>query len=143
VEEVGSQELLGVERAVQRSHRVRNRRHEDHEQEDVRDVELPDAMADADGRDEEALALHAPAVHHPGGVAGDQDEHLGRVTEHDRLQRELRQEVVGEVVEEYAEQGEAAEEVQAQVTPRLGHRDLLRAGPVEDHALPGAMNQQR
>jgi hypothetical protein len=81
----------------------------------VRDVELPDAMADAHGRDEEALALHAPAIHHAGGVAGDQDEHLGRVAEHERLDGKLRQEVVREVVEEDRDQGDTAEEIQPQV----------------------------
>ena len=47
LQEVGGLGLLGVDRAVQGFDRVRHHRHEHHEQEHVRDVELPQPLADA------------------------------------------------------------------------------------------------
>jgi hypothetical protein len=121
VEEVGGLELLGVERLVEGVDGVRHRRHEDREEEHVGDVELPDPVPDAERRDQEALALHGAPVHHAGGVAGDQDEHLRRVGEHHRLERELRHDVVGDVVDKDREEGETPKHIEPQVAPAFRH----------------------
>ena len=134
VEKVGSAELLGVERVVEGTGRVCHHRDEHHEQKDVGDVELPHPVVDAYPGNHETLALHGATVHYAGGVAGDQDEHLGRVREHHRLERKLRQNIVGEVIDEDTEKGEATEKIKPEVAlhNRRTARDAHRITPSKD-----------
>src|SRR5262249_56570154 len=53
----------------------------DREQEDVGDVDLPGPPQDAGAGEDEAAFAHFLAVDEGGGVAGDEDENLGRVAE--------------------------------------------------------------
>src|SRR5438034_10476664 len=100
------------------------------------DVELPHPVVDAHSSHQKTLALHGATVHHAGGVAGDQDEHLGRVGKHHRLKRKIRQDVVRHVVDEHAEESKAAEKIKAEValggrrTGRGGH-DLFRVTSID------------
>ena len=132
VEKVGSAELLGVERIVEGTGRICHHRDEHHKQKDMGDVELPHPVVDADPSYHETLALHGATVHDAGGVAGDEDEHLGRVREHHRLERKLRQDIVGEVIDEDAKKGEAAEKIKPEVAlhSRRTARDAHNLFPV-------------
>src|SRR5262245_54673762 len=94
-------------------------------------------MVNTDAGDDETLALHSPTIHHAGGQAGDQDEHFGRVGEHQRLQCKLRYEIVGEMIDENTEEREAAEKIDPKVAPhsRWTARDAHNYFPVtsSDH----------
>ena len=59
----------------------------------------------------------APIGQH-GRIAGKQHEYLGRIGEAEVFQREIGQHVVGNVVDENEEQGEAAEEIDPEVAVR-------------------------
>ncbi len=93
------------------------------------DIELPDAMVDAHAGDQQALTFHRAAVHHASGVTGDQDEHLRCVGEHRRLERELGEEVIGDVVDEDGEQSKASKEIEPKVAfhSAAGHHCILRS----------------
>jgi hypothetical protein len=65
-------------------------------------------MVDSERGDQKTLAFHRATVYHPCGITGNQDEHFGRIGEHQRLERKLRHDVVRDMVDEYAEKGEAA-----------------------------------
>ena len=116
LEKVGGAELLGVDRVIEGIDQVRHRRHELHEQKDMGDVELPHPVIDAHPGPQQALTLDRAPVHHPGSVARDQDEHLGRVGESHRLEGELRQEAVPvDMVDKDAKEGKAAKEIEPKV----------------------------
>ena len=119
LEKVGGTELLDVDRVIEVIDQVRHRRHELHEQKDVRDVELPHPMIDAHRGPQQAPMLDGAPVHHPGSVARDEDEHLSRVEESQRLQGELRHEAVpDDMVYKNAKEGKAAKKIKPQVTLR-------------------------
>ena len=58
---------------------VKYQRRKDHKQEDVCDVELPNPAIDLGRGDNGTLPLQSLPVNHSGGVAGNEDEHLGGV----------------------------------------------------------------
>jgi formate dehydrogenase assembly factor FdhD len=82
----------------------------------MRDVKLPDSMVNAQPRYQKTLALHGAAVYHAGCISGDENENLGRVGEHNRLNGELGQNIIGEVIDENAKEGEAAKKIKPEVT---------------------------
>jgi hypothetical protein len=81
------------------------------------DVELPHAQVHAKPCDHEAALVEHAAEHQARGIAGDQDEHLGRIGESERLNGEQRKDVAGDVINEDAEQGEASKKIESEVAP--------------------------
>ena len=112
----GPGEFLGVDRVIERINQIGHRRHELHEEKDVGDVQLPHPVIDAHTDPQQTLSLdHAP-IHHPGSVARDKDEHLGRVGESHRLEGEPRQEAAPvDMVYKDAKEGNAAKEIKPKV----------------------------
>ena len=116
LEKVGGTELLGVDRVIEVIDQVRHRRHEQHEQKDMGDVELPHPMIDAHPGPQQTPLLDGAPVYHPGSIARDEDKHLSRVGESQRLQGELRQEAVRvDMVYKNAKEGNAAKKIEPQV----------------------------
>ena len=95
---------------------------EDHEQKDMRDIELPHAAIDLRRGEKRAVAVQALAIDQCRGVARDEDEHLGRVAERDRVEGEVGQHVLGNMVDEDEEQRQAAKEIEPEVAARGGGR---------------------
>ncbi len=81
LEEIHDPHLFGVERVLEAGGDVGDFRKKDREQEHVGDINLPDAAQDARGRHHEAGLKHRTAIDEGRGVAGDEDENLGRVGE--------------------------------------------------------------
>lgn len=72
----------------------------DHEQHDVSRVELPDALEDA-GCSHDVSALDGDSgVDNGCGIAGDEDEQIGRAAEAEIAQGQRADRVVGDVVQE-------------------------------------------
>ncbi|MGY3078666.1 hypothetical protein ACVWZZ_005074 [Bradyrhizobium sp. LM6.10] len=61
--------LFGVERVLEPGRDVGDFGKEDREQEDVGDIDLPDAPQDARGGDDDAGLQHRPTVDEGGGIA--------------------------------------------------------------------------
>ena len=93
----------------------------DGEQEHVRDIDLPGALQDAGARDDEAALAHRAAVDEGRGIAGDEDEDLGRVAEAVIADGEPGDDVVRDMVEEDQPEREPAEQVEPQVASGRGH----------------------
>jgi len=53
----------------------------DHEQDDMGDIELPDALGQPGGADDEAAVQHHPRIDEGGGVSGNENEQVGGVAE--------------------------------------------------------------
>src|SRR6202008_564525 len=74
LEKIEDAHLLVIERVLESGGDVGDLRHVDDEQEHVRDVDLPGALEDAGGGDDEAALLHGAAVNEGRRVAGNEDE---------------------------------------------------------------------
>ena len=81
LEEIEDAHLLGVERIVEASGHIGDFRHVDHEQENMRGVDLPGAAQDPGRGQHEAALVHRPAVDERRRIAGDEYEDLGGVAE--------------------------------------------------------------
>ncbi len=125
LQKVRDTHLFGVDRVLHDEDRVADLGGEDHEEEDMRDIELPDAAIDLRGREKRPVRRKRAAIDQRGGVARDEDEHLGGVVEGDRAQGEIGEHVLGNVVDEDEEQRQAAKEIEPQIAcrfrRRLGH----------------------
>ena len=87
----------------------------DHEQEDVRDIDLPGALEDARADTTKPCSRHGAAVDEGGGVAGDEDENLGRVAEAVIADRDPGDDVGGDVIEIDQPEREPAKQVEPQI----------------------------
>ena len=114
-EEIEDIHFLGVERIVERRRDIGDLGHEDREQKDVRDVDLPGAPQHARARDDEAALAHGAAIDESRGVAGNEDEDLGRVGKAVIADGEPVHDVLGNVVEKNQPQRDAAEQIEPQV----------------------------
>src|SRR5204863_2029408 len=92
----------------------------DDEQENVRDVELPHALEQLGGADQEAALEHHLRVDEGGGVAGDEDEQVGCVAEAVIARRHPGDDVMRNVVKEDRPVGDTPEQVQAQIAATRG-----------------------
>ena len=71
----------------------------DHEQDDVGDIELPDALGQPRGADDEAAFQHHPGIDEGGGIAGNENEQVGGVAEPVIAGGDPVHDVVGDVVQ--------------------------------------------
>jgi hypothetical protein len=92
----------------------------------VRDIELPHPVVHTDPGIKKTPKLEGATVHHTGGIAGDQDEDLRSISEHHRLKCKRRQDVVWEMIEKDAEEGETAEKIKPEIA--LHGRRMTRDG---------------
>jgi hypothetical protein len=90
----------------------------------VGDVDLPDAAQDARAGDHEAALAHFPAVDEGRGVAGDENEDLGRVAEAVVANGDPGDEIGRDVIEKDQPQREATEQIEPQIAFGGNHRGL-------------------
>jgi hypothetical protein len=95
----------------------------------VRDIELPHPLHQLCCADQEAALQHHLRVDERCGVAGDEDEQVGRVAEAVVAGRHPGDDVVRNVVEEDRPVGDPAKQVQAQIaaTGRENGLDIAHA----------------
>ena len=105
--------LIREQRVVEEFQRIRDLGVEDHEQAQMRDVQLPDTPVNAREPHRHAFPPEHRSIRQGGGVAGDENEHLGGVAEREGTQGEVADGVVGDVIDEDEDQREPAEEVEA------------------------------
>ncbi len=117
VDEVVDAKILAVGLVLHRQRRVTDRRREENECEDVRDVELPRPAIDVAGGGDWPLPLERLSIDGRRGIAGYEDEDLRRVGECDRVQRDIRQDVIRNMVDENEQERQTAKEVKPQVAP--------------------------
>jgi hypothetical protein len=83
----------------------------------VRDVELPDAAVDLRGGHDRSAPLQCLTVNGGGSEAGNEDEDFRRIAERERLQGEIGQDVIGDVIEEDEDERETAKQIEPQIAP--------------------------
>ena len=126
---------------------IGNLGHEDREQEDMRDIDLPGALEDARAGDQRAALAHRAAVHEGGGIAGDEDEDFGGVAEAVIADGDPADDVGRDMVEKDQPERDPTEQVEPQIAlgwdrrgrDRVGHRRGSRlglAGPGQIELLP-------
>ncbi len=108
-------DVLGVAEVAEVAGRERQADAANHEQHQVPDVYLTDAVEDARNARLEPLSLEHARVGEHRGEAGEEDEDLRRIREAEVAQRELGEHVAGNVVDKDEEQGQAAKEVDSQI----------------------------
>src|SRR5260370_27808122 len=101
VEKVAAAHLIIVDRVVERRDGVRYLGDEDHEEEDVGDIELPGATEDPGRGVERPLQCERPAIDESSGVTRDEDEHFRPVKELNRLDGEIAEDVLRNRIDEY------------------------------------------
>ncbi len=84
----------------------------------VGDIKLPGPPQHLCGRVERALARQPPAIDQGGCEAGNEDEHLGRVVETERLQGEIAQHILRNVIDKDQDQRHAAEKIETEIALR-------------------------
>ena len=87
----------------------------DREQEHMRDIDLPGALEQAGGGDDEAMLLHGAAVDEGRGIAGDEDEDFGGVGKAVIADGDPAHRIRRNVVEEDEPEGQPAEQVEPQI----------------------------
>ena len=115
LEEIEHAHFLAVERIVEARRDIGDFGEVDGEQEDVRDINLPGALEQAGGGDDEAVLAHRTAVDEGRGIAGDEDKDLSGVGKAVIADRDPAHRVGWDMVEEDQPQGYAAEQVQPQI----------------------------
>src|SRR5579883_1306408 len=104
LKEIGDAQLFCIDRIVDRQDGIGDFGGEDDEQEDVGDVELPNTAVDLRRREERAPLPQAAAINEGCGVAGNEDEYLGRVGKGERAQGEIGKKIVRNMIDEDEEQ---------------------------------------
>ncbi len=136
LEEIEDIHFLGVERVVERRRDIGDLRHEDRKQKDVRHVDLPGTPQHARAGDDDAALAHGAAIDESRGVAGNEDEDLGRVGKAVIADGEPVHDVLRNVVEKNQPQRDAAEQIEPQVALAWnGKRSSHRRG--YDGHFPG------
>ena len=92
----------------------------DDEQDDVRDIELPDALGEAGGADDKAAIDHHPRVDEGGGIARDEHEQVGGVGKPVVPGRDPVDDVVGDVVQKDRPVRDPAKQVEPEITSFFG-----------------------
>src|SRR5262249_8816118 len=87
----------------------------DDQEHEVGDVDLADPLADAARAGPEAIALEPPTEGERRGIAGNEDEYLGRVREAEILERQVGENVARDVIDEDEDQRQAAKEIEARI----------------------------
>ncbi len=129
LEEIEDAHFLAVERVLEARRDVGDFGEEDREQEDMRDIDLPDPAQDARRRNHEADLQHRAAVDEGRRIAGDEDEDFGGVGKAVVADGEPGQNVGRQMIDEDQPQREPAEQVEAQFAlARHRHRDGGRIG---------------
>jgi len=115
VKKVGDPHFLIVHRVLERRRRVGHLGNEDHEQEDVRNIELPSAAQHLSGGVQRPFFRQAPAVDQGSGEAGNKNEDFRRIEKPERLQGEIAEYVFRYMIDEDKDQRHAAEEIEAEI----------------------------
>ena len=133
VDQAGDIELVDDLRLVPALRDEADRGDIDDEQQNVRDVELPDALQEPRRADQEAALQHDLGVHKRGGVAGDEDEQVRGVAEAVVADRQPVHDVVRNVIEEDPPVGDSPEQIEAKVAAagRQNGLDAHDNGPIE------------
>src|SRR5260370_33621929 len=120
---------------------VKYQRSKDHKQEDVCDVELPNPAIDLGRGDDGTAPLESLSVNHGGGVARNKDEHLSGVAKRERLQRQIREDIIRNVVDEDENQRQTAKQIKPEIAPAplMGITAVARALRVSVHRKNIAM----
>src|SRR5438045_3787508 len=105
IEEIGDPHLLIVHGVIEGRDSVGHFGNEDHEQEDVRDVELPGAAQHLGGRVDDTLFDEPATVDEGRGEAGDENENFCRVEKAKCLQRKIAEDVFRNVINKDKDQG--------------------------------------
>jgi hypothetical protein len=108
---------LGIAEAQRQ---VADRGDVDHEQDDMGDIELPDPLGQPSRADDEAAFQHHPGIDEGGGVAGNEDEQVGGVTEPVIAGGDPVHDVVGNVVEVDRPVRDPAKQVEPEVASFVG-----------------------
>src|SRR5262249_60666967 len=90
---------------------VKYQRSKDHKQEDVCDVEVPNPAIDLGRGDDGTSPLQSLSVNYGGGVARNEDEHLGGGAKRERLQRQIRGDGIRNEVDEDENQRQTAKQI--------------------------------
>ena len=81
----------------------------------MRDVDLPDPLQNARGRDDDTALEHGAAVDEGRGIAGDEDENLGGVAEAVIADREPGQKIGRQMIDEDQPQRHPAKQIEPQL----------------------------
>ncbi len=84
------------------------------------DVELPDALGEPRGADDEAALQHHPGVDEGGGIAGNENEQIGGVAETVIAGGDPVHDVVGDVIQVDRPVRDAAKQVEPEVASFFG-----------------------
>jgi hypothetical protein len=88
---------------------------EHHESNDMGQIQLPHTSIYLSHREDLALAAHSPSIDDGRSVTRNENEDLGSICECDRLEGEVRENVVLNMVYVYEKQRKAAEEIEPQI----------------------------
>jgi len=94
------------------------------EQDDVRDIELPDPFGQPRRSDDEAAVKHHSGVNEGGGIAGDENEEVGGVAEAVVTGGDPVHHIVRNVVQENSPVGNAAKQVEPKVAALVGQNGV-------------------
>ena len=115
LEEIKDIHFLGIERIVEGRRDIGDFGHEDREQKDVRDVDLPGAPQHARARDDDAALAHGAAIDESRRIAGNEDEDLGCVAKAVIANGEPVGDVLRNVIEKNQPQRDPAEQIEPQI----------------------------
>src|SRR6516164_5939078 len=121
LEKIADPHLVVVHRVVESRHRVRHFGDEDHEEENVSDIELPGAAQDPRRGVERTLQLERAAINQSGCVTGDEDKDFRCIVELNRLNSKVAEDVLWNMVDKYKDQSETTKEVETEIA-RLSSR---------------------
>ncbi len=115
LEKIENVHLFRIKRVLEADRHVRYLGEIDREEKDMGDVDLPGAAQDAGPGHHEAALPHFLPVYKRRGIAGDENEDLGRVAEAVITDGDPGHQVRGNMVKENQPQRQAAEQVEPQV----------------------------
>src|SRR5262249_12470432 len=121
LEKIEDVHLLGIEGVFEAGRDVGDLGEIDGKQEDMGHVDLPRPPQDAGARHHEAAFAHLLAVDEGGGVAGDENEYLGGVTEPVVPDGDPVNTVRRDVVEKDQPQCDPAEQIEPQIASARDH----------------------
>ena len=104
-----------IERVLEAARHIGDLAHIDHEQKDMRDIDLPGALEDARARHHEAVIGHRLAIDEGRGETGHEDEDLGGVAEAVIADRDPGDDVGRDVIEIDEPERQPAKQVEPQI----------------------------
>jgi hypothetical protein len=120
VDEAGDVELVDEVGIAEAQRQVADCGDIDHEQDDMGDVELPDALGQPGRADDEAALQHHPGVDERGSIAGNEDEQVGGVAEAVIPRGDPIHHIIGDMIEIDRPVRDAAKQVEPEVASLFG-----------------------